>query len=568
MNKQTSRYILIILAIIIVGLGIFYYFYNDIKINNEPFYAYQAYYTGEPIQDVAPTASNPVLFVSGLQETASNDYGLYAFNASNQICMMPKGTIVWACLPLTKDKQAAPVILERVMPTATNKMYLTESRYNCAASDGIMLAASPTALWYYNGGLNNSERVDCLYYMKLGANGMINFKEGDTFQCLQLPPATLHSGTTTTTTTTTQPGVTNPTTTPPYAYPLDYDKLRLIAVNNNILFGVGCTDGGELYYCNLTNGVPTNNGEGNWKKSVLPVAVSSVRNIMVNNTTIYVYYYDTNTNVKGIYSSPITVTGGVFSPYWTVWTKSSNGIASPLFNDVFNLMKLNNDVFWAKSSTKLWWRALRNGAPTPSGFENYDWKSIDISNSPIASAITNMEIVNDTLVLMSNVQTNNYSIPLKSLTTPTGPTTTGPLATGPTTTGPQNTGPTTTGPQVTGPTTTGPQVTGPTTTRPLATGPTTTGVSGSNNTTNDITNDTTDTTGTGGTGDNRMSLNDILQSMFGSMFNNNQSQSQSQSLYISPMNNESLYSPASYYRSGSGSGAKISSLFFPIVKID
>jgi hypothetical protein len=631
-KKKILRAILLFIGVIIIALSLFY-LYNYLDNNHEGFLTtqdiYQPYYTGEPTNtntnNLPVLTSTQTYYLNGLQAITTNNKQIYALlqNSAGQTLISYYKTTstpnAWVNLALaTNTNVTQPNVINKINPSITNPKYDTSTIIQCYSTNGLILKANQTTVFYYNGGTNNSDNIDCLYYMNLNNDGSISSNGSATLNCLKLPILVQSR------ILPTSSGSTSPS--------MNFDKLKILATNQNILFALGCSGGNtgnnNLYYCNLTNGAPPNNNANNWKTKQISKANYTINNIYANDSCIFIYYSQTTTNNKEIYYSQITIdnSSGDLSLNLQLFGDSSSTSApayklsdSSVIN--FNNITVNNDVFWSLDSfnNKLWWFALQNGIPAP-GTLNYKWQSYDITsldtsgNSfPIISGIIDMILYQNTLIVFGS--NNNLIIPLynssssSSTTTPnptgtgtttpnptgtgtttpnptgTGTTTPNPIGTGTTTPNPTGTGTTTPNPTGTGTTTPNPIGTGTTTSNPTGTGTTTPNPTGTGTTTPNPTGTGTTTpnpTGTGTTTPNptgtgtttptitraRMAsglstynpVQELLSEMnLSNFFGNNNSAS---NLYISPMNNSNLYNPTNANKI-----ARIDSAFFPIVKI-
>ena len=564
-KKQILRGILLFIGVIIIALSLFYlynYLDNDYynKHNNiEGFLTtqniYQPYYTGEPTNTT--TNNLPVLtstqtyYLNGLQAIATNNKKIYALlqNSAGQTLISYYNTTstpnAWVNLALATNSSAtAANVINKINPSITNPKYDTSTIIQCYSTNGLILKANQTTVFYYNGGTNNSDNIDCLYYMNLNNDGSISSNGSATLNCLKLPILV-------------QSRIL-PTSSGSISPSMNFDKLKLIATNQNILFALGCSDGNNgnnnLYYCILNNGAPPSNNSNNWKSYQISKANCTINNICVNDNCIFIYYFHTSPNSTTtniiIYYSPIQITNSVLTLNLQPFGDSSD-TSSPLFGNsvIFNNIAVNNNVIWSIDSynKKLWWFALQNGIPAP-GTLNYKWQSYDITsldtsgNSfPIISGILDMILYKNTLVVFGS--TNNLIIPLYNSSSTSSTTTPNPTGTGTTTPNPTGTGTTTPNPTGTGTTTPNPTGTGYTI---ITTYPNTTNI-------------------TRAQGAETITPYNPVQALLSEMdlsnfFGNYNSAS---NLYISPMNNSNLYNPTNANRN-----ARIDSAFFPIVKLN
>uniref|UniRef100_A0A6C0EYD1 Uncharacterized protein n=1 Tax=viral metagenome TaxID=1070528 RepID=A0A6C0EYD1_9ZZZZ len=616
MNKQNMlRGMLLIVGLIVISLSVFYlYNYLDTSYGNdiyETFVAYQAYHNGEPIADTSNTTNpNPLspiksnkYYLVNIQKATSNNLAMYAIDTNTTIYYYTPMSNQWTSVKITVNN-----------PSITNPKFA--NKITCNKSDSILLSASTSTLWYCNSSTDNINNIDCIYYVSLNSDGSI--KPESILNCLARPlidqtiPTTTSSGTTTTK---------SPTTTEPSQF---YDEIKFIAANQNVLFALGCNttatptnpNNSILYYCALTNGIPSSNNATNWSYFNLPAGIyqSDIKQILVNDSHLFIYTTNYVTDSSGkttftsyIYYKPIKIQNNIIGS--EPWVQFISYGKQPVSNAPFNTLTVNNDVIWCfDNNALLWWCPLKNGTEAPQTDITYQWKSINMRDpkAPLTmNSVLNLVLYSNMLVILNNTTTTNgyinlygsftpkpsgtyvYSYNTQYVPTNTGTTTTNPSVTGTTpsgtTTTPTGTGTTTTTPTGTGTTTTTP--TG-TSTTPTGTGTTTTTPTGTSTT---PTGTTTTPTGTGtttttptGTGTTTTkpsgsttttkpstsylngnmnppvymndSLNDLLSK--NTVLGNN--------LYISPMNNQSLYVPPPTTAELKG---KVSSYFFPMVKM-
>ena len=560
LSKKTIKYILLTFSIIVILLGLFYlYNYLNGSLNEGfatpdlPGVPYDNHDITGPNTEYIPT-SVPI------SNLISSPSALFAIDVDTNIYQYLISSKQWDVLPIVKGQAAAnQKAISLLTPTPTNPIFETDTTSDsvCKGRKPNLCSVSRKALWLYNSTFNSRDRVDCLYYTKLGSNGFIPLS-GATFQCLQLP----------------KKDVVVPSTTQANTKPAqNFDNLRLIAANDNILFAMGCGYADDkLYYCILnSDGVPASANEDNWKVCPLPtgVARNDISNICVNDACVFFNFINSDNN--GIYYSPISVSSGTLTPSWKIMIdRSKLPLSDSTTNVDYDSLTVNNDIIWFKITTgfsirtELWYCPLKDKMP----LENdpvYKWDKITVKyrGSDANIGFNKLVMYNNKLILANfgNIGYNTvinikpstivFSSPTAGSSTPTTtiPTTTG---TGTTTTipTPTGTGTTTTIPTTTG---TGTTTTTPTTTRPTPSG---TGISATVPGLPTI-------AGAGGAGG--AGYESIVRNMFpgigiGSDMND---LDLSKFLYMSPMGDNG------YNVSTSKNGKnKISSYYFPIVKMN
>jgi hypothetical protein len=183
-----------------------------------------------------------------------------------------------------------------------------------------------------------------------------------------------------------------------------YDRLRLFAANDTILFAIGCEPlANHIYYCNLINGRPISNNDTLWKAIQVPIFYKSIKKIVINDSCVFIYCDnyngETNEYIRSIYYNVIKLDddSNIIST-WIQWD------ANILVTHNFTHIVVNNDVFIAfeesvsKTSftivTKVWWRSLQNKIPTPQK-DNYAWYSFNFNDYVNVLSIV---IYNNTLI--------------------------------------------------------------------------------------------------------------------------------------------------------------------------
>ena len=468
MNKQNIlRGLLLIIGLIVISLSVFYlYNYLDTSYGNnsyETFVAYQPYHIGEPIADTSNTTNtNPLApiqsnkyYLLNLQTATSNNLAMYAIDTNTTIYYYTPMSNQWTSVKITLNN-----------PSITNPKFA--NKISCNRSDGILLSASTSTLWYYNSSTDNINNINCIYYVSLNSDGSI--KPESILNCLARPlidqtiPTTTSSGTSSGTTTTKSPITTQPSQ--------FYDEIKFIAANQNILFALGCNttatptnpNNSILYYCALKNGIPSSNDATNWSYFNLPAGIYQIdiKKILVNDSHLFIYTTKYVTDSSGkttftsyIYYKPIKIQNNIIGiEPWVQFISYGN---QPVSNAPFNTLTVNNDVIWCfDNNALLWWCPLKNGTEAPQTDITYQWKSINMRNPNVAltmNSILNLVLYSNMLVILNNTTTTNGYINLYGSFTPkpsgtyvysyitqytptgTGTTTTTPIGTSTTPTG-------------------------------------------------------------------------------------------------------------------------------------
>ena len=300
-NNNLLKYLLIIIVIVIISLALFY-LYNYITTNNEPFVSLTGTMddintiTGEPkinddktvnlIVDTFDNIDTNINSVSVLQLLCSNNKGFYGIknNADRTIYYYnPENNE-------TTTFEKFEYMLE--LPTTSDGSEIKNPDYKnrIPICGGLLLNVSNKALWYYNDILNDMENVniDGLYYSTLDEDGKPILNNNKVvLKCLRLPllsnlPLT------------TQPGD------KPHA---PYDTIKYMAVNNDVLFAVGCYETTQvIYYCKLTDGIPETNDASNWKTTQIGnVMVENIKDIFINDNYLFIISLTNDDNYKPIY---------------------------------------------------------------------------------------------------------------------------------------------------------------------------------------------------------------------------------------------------------------------------
>ena len=597
-KKQILRGLLLCVGVIIIALSLFY-LYNYLNNNhntykegftdyNKDVINYQHINTGDPLGKpttivtkftfpVFPSPQSPnKYYLDGLQNITNNSKFIYALDASANISYFDNSTNTWKSSYVVANLQSPRAnFINKIKPSVTNPNYDTSTIISCNNTTGLLLTANQKTLFYYNEGTNDSEHVDCLYYMNLNSDGKIP-STGASFKCLELPTLDTNN------IKPTSAGSTSPS--------MNFDKINFIAANNNILFALGCninksTNSTNLYYCILnSSGSPTSNDPSNWKTISVSLPNYTIKKIYVNDNCLFIYYIYTNStttpksNTFLIKYSPIKIEDDILTTLnlQTFCDTSINDGTSLFQITSFDNISVNNDVMWTYNSyaRKLWWCALKDGIPDSS----IKWNSYSCTDSNGNRSITGisyMILYNNMLVIFTNPNTT-YIIPLyNSSSSGTGSSGTASTSSNPTGTAtPTGTGTATpTGTGTVTPTGTGTATptgtvtpTGTGTATPTGTGPTSTlATPTGTDPTNTSTNNTNPNTTKSNNHHHRHKHHDSINSLLGDFdlnkfFGNNDD---NRNLYISPMNNSSLYDPSNANRV-----SKIDSAFFPMVRLN
>jgi len=594
--KITKLQLLILILLIAIGLiiilGIIFWwnhfvtdgFENNLEVGEPLITSIAELETNSTYKSLQTTRLNLQFIPKTLQSNLMHDLAicLSEVNSNLYLAMLNvQNPLEWTLTLLKGNNTTTPAINLVV----EDKDYPPPSNIVCAGTEGYVTAINNNTFFYYNQPLNNLEQISCVFYLDTSNDNVY-------LRCLELPLMTGN-------TTTTLPGNTRTTLQQPY------DKLRIMASNDKYLYCIGCSN--KLYYLELENGLPVINSE--WKELSLidnNNLISNIRLLSINDN--YLYFAINQPETNSIY---MISQDGEF-------TINDYNIPKTMLNTILNIV-VNNDIIFLlgqnNTSSLLYWCPLTKDISILT-----NWKNITIS-SRIGSY--DMVLFLDALIIYSLDSTvSNIIIPLNytldntvantsstnnSTTTTTTPntTTTSPVAQNSTTTTSRiATAASTTGNAITTSTTAGATSTtagatsttagatsttaGATSTTAGATsttaGATSTTAANTNTTTTRGNTQTTNTTqrntaitretptvpplnevlrsmemggGGGDTGinNNHDLLNDILSG--NNIFGNN--------LYMSPMNQNDLYLPAT----GNGlSMGPIRSGFFPIVKLN
>ena len=331
-NNNLLKYLLIIVVIVIISLGLFY-LYNYITTNNEPFVTLTGTMndsntiTGEPkinddktvnlIVDSFDNIDTNINSVSVLQLLCSNNKGFYGIknNADETIYYYnPENSE-------TTTIEKFEFMLE--LPTTSDGSEIKNPDYknrNTCDGAGLLLNVSNKTIWYYNDNLNDMENVniDGLYYSILDEDGTPSLKINDkvVLQCLRLPLlSSLPS--------TTQPGD------EPHA---PYDTINYMAVNDDVLFAVGCYETTQvIYYCKLTDGIPETNDASNWKTTQIGnVMVENIKDIFINDNYLFI----------------ISLTNGIYEIHYNKIEFDSNNILISDFKELSLLSSYTSPKFY------------------------------------------------------------------------------------------------------------------------------------------------------------------------------------------------------------------------------
>ena len=303
MNQiKLMNYTLIVLCIISICLGI-YYFYNFIIHKTEPFEVINGLSSQSlNLNNLEPRIKDGNVNVN-IEERyedsfkyeflTSNNIGLYAIknNMSN---------ILYYC---TDDDIEFNYIIFKFNRPSTKNPSFENKNDGC---DGTLLSSSPNSLWYYNN-FNNTQNIniDCIYYTQLETNGKPKILEYGNdiktvnFNCLRLPLLSNLSLPSTT------PIVTD-SMTKPSAF---YDRIKYIAVNDDVLFAVGCEilqlSSQEIHYCKLTKGIPSSaivTEASVWKTIDIPFHKDNIKTILINDNIVFIVKFTFNNDNTHTYN--------------------------------------------------------------------------------------------------------------------------------------------------------------------------------------------------------------------------------------------------------------------------
>ena len=320
-NNKVLKYSLIIIVIISISLGLFY-LYNSI-ILNESFITLSGNSNdintiiGEPKINTDKTINLIIDNIrynidnsdKSLQLLCSNNKGFYGIqnNTINTIYYYNTNNTTFEKLDY---------ILE--LPTNSDGTRIINPDYkNRTACAGALLNVSNKALWYYDNFLNDMDNVniDGLYYSTLGIEGKptLNTNNKIVLKCLRLPRL-----------------LTLPSPLPPDDAP--YDTIKHIAVNDNILFAVGCYETSQIiYYCKLNNGIPETNESTAWKPSQIgSVMVETIKNIFINNNYLFI----------------ISINNGIYKIHYNKIEFDSNNLLISNFKELSLLSSYSSPKFY------------------------------------------------------------------------------------------------------------------------------------------------------------------------------------------------------------------------------
>ena len=355
MNKLIKKSLIIgiiIINIIIIIVGL-YFLFTYIFTKIEPFETLKGITTdlqnitiGEPkitIDNLDKTINldieqNTYYIGNGISESkldylCSNNFGFYGIenNSETIIYYYPEGAT-----------QFEKLNYNLILPKNSNNQRIINPDYKNknTSCGGILLNVTNKTLWYYNNSLNDMENfnIDCLYYVALNQDGkpLQNSNDEIEFNCLRLPillnlPST------------TPPQITDSSIKPD----APYDTIRLMAVNDDILFAVGCHEQiRTIYYCKLTEGKPTSNDSNNWKTTQIGniSKVNEIKDIIINDNNVFIisnenkiYYnkieFDSNNELNSNFTSiDLPIENSFYSPKFCV----NNNIFYIYDNNIIN----------------------------------------------------------------------------------------------------------------------------------------------------------------------------------------------------------------------------------------
>ena len=364
LKGQNAKYILYIVGLIIGIVVLICVIYLSYK-RTESFTTIpwnQPIYKGEPVSLKPNWPSWPLpQKVGNIQSICSNSNNLYMINNNEAIMTSNK---VGVTTQITNPRTTTN-------PTIVAGPGSTFAAINCPKSASIMIVANENIIVLYNPTFNSTTKHGCLWYLPI-AN--VNDIAKTSWTCLQLP---LING---------QP-----------------DIFRLLAINANYIFAVGCGGTGNLYYCRLdsTTGIPTVTGSNMWNTLQTVAATNTIKLLSANDSTVFYIVKITGTSVivdTITYSTlSSTNTDGTLNTHWLPLTipPLQTTLAT---NIIIEDITINNDIIWCldigdatNRNINLWWCPLVNGVPNAT----MSWYSLP---SPVSS-IFNMLIFNNTLIL-------------------------------------------------------------------------------------------------------------------------------------------------------------------------
>ena len=490
-------------------------------------------YPGEPIiSDINELMQNSVY--SALQSTKYNlDFADITSsqngNLATAINNITSGTFIATLDNTTSNMLWVNTKLVGTTPTTgqvklnipQNTLANAIDNINCNNNGGYLISMNNKTYFYYTQPLNNTTNTDCIYYYNT---------KSKTLECIKLPAITLTTSTNTTNTTT------NAATTTTTRPALQYDKLKYISCNDKLLFAYTCSE--KMYYMILADDGTSPTQWQIFNPSGFP---TNIIKIALNDTKLFIYS-DNFSGMQKLYSHTLA-----FSTNNTSLNISAGftEMIHPITNNVSQILANNDCIYIVEQllndrTSYLWWYPLTIGNTIS------NWNKIDLKQL----IIKNIIYFNNNLIIYYGSYISNWVIPLNytvntNTTTPNTGTTTTP-----------NTGTTTTAGNATTTTTT-PNI-GTTITTGNATTTTTTPNTGTTTTAGNATTtpntDTTTTTPNTGTTTTQFDENKLLHDILEGVGRN---------LYVSPMNNENLYST-----DNSNPTPDIRSYYFPMVKLD
>ena len=430
-SNKLIKYIVIAICVIIILIILNYLYKKSYRnISKEHFAEVKTVYTGEPsLIDKSNLSPNINYKLNNLQSITSNNVGLYALTKNTSIVVFSPSEKKW----IEQD-------IKLIKPEITNPQYDTsnENKIICKSSDGLHMTSSLNTLWLYNSFINNTTKTDCIYYLSLNNDGSIPLNSS--LYCLALPLLSVRNNPTATI----SPNATaTPTTTNSSKQLLqEFDNIRLLACNQNILFALGCYNAYTsyniqtytnplpndigLYYCIINNGIPKDNTDKNWNYINLPnlIVRADIKKIMVNDDYIFIYTISSQSNsTYAIYYLKINIKNNKLEN--EPWIKVGGDSLMNKPNGInFDKLTMNNDIIWGieqdiqNRKTNLWWCALKN--KSIENDDTYIWKSITINyfeplNTNINLSINSiMDIIlyNNNLIIFSDNNESNFVIPL------------------------------------------------------------------------------------------------------------------------------------------------------------
>ena len=364
-NLNTIKVICSSVLIIILLYYIIKYIASITVSNNIPTIEHFASYTGEPLLSISPTKNlitenvntqslNKDYSIMTVSSNAKSDK-MYCINISTKdrfksLCKIEQtqtqaqtssnnnnNNINIVC----KYAESGPVLNKDNYtlnnPEITQQYTISDSNLPPCTNNngGHLIANNSSTVFYYNQPINETKKLDCLYYANYNDNVL---------KCKALPSISIYNNAKANETKT--PIITN-------TY-LQYDKIKKLCVNDDILLAMGCTN--TLYYLNLNNIV-----DNQWIKCDYPlISNTTINYIGINDKLVFMLIYDYNTpsnqninsNTKLIYTMSNSISSSS-SIDWKTWIEKKDiNLQNNPFKDRNTLSKftLNNNILIAFDS--------------------------------------------------------------------------------------------------------------------------------------------------------------------------------------------------------------------------